>query len=51
MSAKSKAELRFLFAKDKKLGLEFARATPNIAALPDHVAKRAKAVAKGLGRK
>lgn len=49
MPAKSKAELRFLFAKDKKLGLKFARETPDIAALPEKVG-RAKAVAKGLGK-
>lgn len=49
MPARSKAELRFLFAKDKKLGQKFARETPNISALPEKVSK-AKAVAKGLGK-
>jgi len=42
MPAKSKAELRFLFAKDPKLGKEFADATPNISKLPEHVKKRKK---------
>ena len=39
MPAKSKAELRFLFAKKPKIALEMARATPNIKKLPEHVKK------------
>ena len=43
MPAKSKAELRFLFWKDKKLGEEFARETPDISKLPEHVKRKKKA--------
>jgi hypothetical protein len=43
MPAKSKAELRFLFWKDKKLGEEFARETPDISKLPEHLKRKKKA--------
>jgi hypothetical protein len=48
MPLKSKAEMRFLFAKEargelpKGTALEFAHATPNISKLPEYVKKKAK---------
>lgn len=45
MPAKSKAQLRYLFAAEKRGDVkpgtaeEFARATPNIGRLPEHVHK------------
>lgn len=38
MPLKSKAEMRFLFAKKPAIAREFAAKTPNIADLPDRVA-------------
>lgn len=35
MPFRSKAQMRFMFAKKPKLATEFAKATPNIKALPE----------------
>ncbi len=37
MPFKSKAQARYLFAKDPKVAKEFAAKTPSIKALPQHV--------------
>ena len=46
MPAKSKAQIRYLFAAEKRgevkpgVAEEFARKTPNIKRLPEHVKKK-----------
>lgn len=60
MPAKSKAELRYLFAAERRgdvkpgVAEEMARATPRISALPEHVhkqhAKHARRAGKPHGR-
>ncbi len=42
MPFKSKAQERFLFAKKPKIAKEFAKETPDIKALPQHVKKKKK---------
>lgn len=37
MPLKSKAQMRYLFAKKPEIAKEFADATPNIKKLPEHV--------------
>lgn len=42
MPFKSKAQQKYMFAKHPKIAKEFAEATPNIKALPEHVKKKKK---------
>lgn len=39
---RSKAQQRYLFAKHPEIAKEFADATPNIKALPEHVKSKTK---------
>lgn len=51
MPFKSKAQRGYLFANEPAVAKEFAAATPKGAKLPQHVSKRAKGIAAGLGKK
>ena len=42
MPFKSKAQARYLFAKEPTVAKEFASKTPSIKALPQHVKKKKK---------
>jgi hypothetical protein len=42
MPFKSKAQARYMFATHKKIAEEFAKATPSIKKLPQHVKKKKK---------
>jgi hypothetical protein len=47
MPFKSKAQAKALWAKNPKVAQEFADATPNIKALPEHVKKKKTKSKKG----
>lgn len=46
MPFKSKAQARYLFAKEPEVAKEFASKTKSIKALPEHVKKKKKAKKK-----